>query len=210
MNRPLVACLICFAAFRLFGCGPAPAEDPAPGTSIGELTGARTRVVWCRQVVGSGDDPFGTGNHFVLMGLDSRDPAGERIILSAVSNYRKPMLAPDGERIVFTNLPEKKVYIVRWDGSGLRPLVDGMALEVWGDPETETAWVYYVSEVRDNDTLDGFPLRRCPLDRPAASELVWDRTDITADNFQLSADGRYAAGLFPWKDAAWPTWAPES
>ena len=193
--RVLLAVLIAGTS----GCGEtgdAMSLDPLEG-----LTGSRTRVVWCRQVVGDGTDAMGSGTGFVLMGLDTRDGRGEHVILDAVSSYRKPLLDPSGERIVFSNRKDHRIEIVNWDGSGLDMLRDGMALEVWGYPETGVTWVYYVLEVKDNITADGRPVRRFRLDQPDVDELVWDTTWVSADSFQVSADGRIAAGQFPWKDA---------
>jgi hypothetical protein len=41
---------------------------------------------------------------------------------------------------------------------------------------------------------------RLPLDAPATRELVWNRTMVSSDTFQVSADGRFAAGMFPWPE----------
>ena len=41
---------------------------------------------------------------------------------------------------------------------------------------------------------------RTLLDSPGAGELVWNRTRVSVNSFQLSADGRMAGGLFPWPD----------
>ena len=41
---------------------------------------------------------------------------------------------------------------------------------------------------------------RTLLDRPGAGELVWNKTPVNVDSFQLSTDGRTAGGNFPWPD----------
>ena len=187
-----------FGGFGVLLAGCIYARDVLPLASLEELTGRPARVVWIRQVIGGGNDPFGAGNHFALMGLDTRDGAGERTILGAVDNYRKPLLTADGSRIVFTDLPEARIHAVHWDGSGLRALGDGLAMELWRDPHSGVEWVYYVGTFKDNDTRDGYPVMRMQLDRSEVRERVWDRTETTPDNFQLSRDGARAVGLFPW------------
>jgi|GEM_PF-5927657 len=87
-----------------------------------KLVGAPFRVVWVRDVANKGHDPFAFKGGFKLMGYDSTDPRGAFEILSAVGSYRKPLLTPDGKRIVFTDFPKTEMKIVNWDGSGLRSL----------------------------------------------------------------------------------------
>lgn len=183
----------------LTGCGSQPAEPTAH--SLEDLTGVHTRVVWIRQVVNNGNDPMGFAPDFVLMGLDSRDPGGERILLDGPASYRKPLMSPDGGWVVFTDMTGPMVQVVSWEGLDRKDLVEGLAVEVWRDPATALTWVYYLAELRDNQTADGFPLRRCRLDQPGVDELVYEAGDVTPDSWQLSADGRRAAGLFPWSRA---------
>jgi hypothetical protein len=38
------------------------------------------------------------------------------------------------------------------------------------------------------------------LDNPGAGELVWNKTPVSVDSFQLSADGQIAGGNFPWPE----------
>lgn len=159
------------------------------------------RIVWVRQVVGSGDDPFALGPHFVLMGLDTRDGKGERVILADTSNYCRPILTPDGQRVVYSNRQDGRIHMVGFDGAGHRELIEGFAVDVWRDPATGHDWLYYLFDVQQVETTHGGPLNRCRLDQPGIGERVWDRSRITTDNFQLSADGTRAAGLFPWPKA---------
>ena len=42
---------------------------------------------------------------------------------------------------------------------------------------------------------------RFPIDNPSAREVVWNKTLVSADTFQVSPDGRHAGGLFPWPEA---------
>jgi hypothetical protein len=188
---------------------PAPAEQspsptPAvarsePPSAVTRLTGAHTRVVWV-QDLGDGTDFNGIGGRLVLMGLDSEDGRGERPILDAVSNYAKPLITADGERVVFSNRHDGGVYIVDWDGTGLDRLADGFALEVWQEPGTGTEWIYAGTEEADTQAISYARVRRHRIDDPVENELVWDRMPVSEDSFQLSADGRRASGVFPWPD----------
>lgn len=188
--RPLQAAFV-----LLLVCAPfamAEAERPA---GVGTLAGAHTRLVWV-QDLGKGGDTFAKGKKLRLMGYDSKDGKGARAILEGPGSFSKPLLTADGKRVVYSDRHAGKVYVVNFDGSGRKELADGYAADVWRDPDTGHDWVY----VQDPGGKRK-PIRRFRLDRPGKRELVWDRTPATLDNFQLSADGTRAGGLFPWSNA---------
>jgi hypothetical protein len=163
------------------------------------LTGARTRVVWT-QDGGKGTDIGSKGDRLILMGYDSHDGLGERPILSKRANYAKPLITPLGNRVVFSNRLQGSVFVVNWDGSGLRKLGKGFALATWIDPDTRIEWVYVgTDEVTDPIRYEG--VTRYQIDRWDVSEVVWDKRRVSGDTFQVSADGRLAGGLFPWPNA---------
>ncbi|MFH1970181.1 MAG: hypothetical protein ABIJ53_07675 [Verrucomicrobiota bacterium] len=176
-------------------CAPGPVRDSA--AVVKALTVAPTRVVWC-QDAGNGSDTGATSNHLRLMGFDTEDGRGERAILLKLSNYTKPLLTPRGDRVVFSNRREQKIYAVNWDGSGLRPVTDGFALAVWEDPQNSNVWVYVGTTATNSMAM--CRIQRHLLAQPSVSELVWDKTLVDIDNFQLSADGHRASGQFPWPD----------
>ena len=155
---------------------------------------ARTRVVWV-QHMGDGQDVEWGGNER-LMGLDTRDGQGERVILGALGNYAKPLITPRGDRVVYSDRIRRKVYVVNWDGSGLRELFGGFGVAVWKDPRDGREWIYYGLEETQEEHVPA--VYRTLLDKPGAGELVWNRTLVSVDSFQLSADGRMASGVFPW------------
>ena len=177
----------------------AASAEPDPPTGTARLGPGHTRVVWI-QDTGDGTDYNGNGAELLLMGLDSADGRGEHPILSAVSSYAKPYITPAGGQVVFSNRHERGVYVVGWDGTGLRRLADGFALEVWRDPGTGVEWVYVGTGEADTRANSYHQVRRHRIDDPGDSELVWDRSPVSEDNFQLSADGRRASGVFPWPD----------
>lgn len=169
-------------------------------TALQALTGARTRVAWC-QDSGDGRDVFAKGMQLRLMGFDSGDRAGERVILGTPGNYARPLFAPDGGRVIFTDRRKPEVFTVDWDGRGLKKLAPGCALDARQDPATGRTWVYAARGRLAGSRIRYEQVVRFPLDAPRQSETVWDRGPITADNFQVSSDGARAGGLFPWPEA---------
>ncbi|MBI3865080.1 MAG: LamG domain-containing protein [Planctomycetia bacterium] len=165
---------------------------------LAALTGAHTRVVWVQDQSAANIDTLALGRELKLMGLDSQDGRGERPILNDVQNYAKPLLTPDGKRVVYSDRFSKDVFVVNWDGTGKRRLGAGFAVEVWADPESGETWVYACTQVGKHNSINFKALKRMPLDGPARWEPVWDKSEISPDNFQLSADGKFAAGEFPW------------
>lgn len=193
-RRP--ACVL--AAIWLAGCSSAPQTLEGPAGDVRELTGAHTRVVW---VQGDGTDPFAERDNLVVMGFDTDDGRGERVILGERRNYAKPLLTSRGDRIVVSSrsAPDRpEILLVNWDGSGLRRLAAGFALAVWRDPADGREWVY---GGRDNKAFEAGSVVRFPIDDPGAEQVVWNKTSVALDTFQVSADGRLAGGLFPWPDA---------
>jgi hypothetical protein len=170
----------------------------APGSDLRALTGAHTRVVW---VQGDGTDPETEGDQLILMGLDTDDRQGERVILGTRRSYVKPRLTADSNRIVFSSriLPgPPEIFVVNWDGSGFRKLADGFAMAVWQNPADGSDWVYAGSE---NTKYDFAKVTRFPIDAPEQRELVWDSTLVSMEGFAVTPDGRRAGGMFPWPHA---------
>jgi Concanavalin A-like lectin/glucanases superfamily len=193
----------------------------ADSASVEEFTGGHTRVVWVTDAANK--DSFAERKNLQLVGYDSRDGKDERIICDEKANYYRPLITPDGERIVYSNRKTLRIYVVKWDGSPPQLLKEpGCASEVWRDPETGKTWVYYQESLGDFTK----PVRRFPIDEPAKVETVWSSSIIEAlPSFQLSRDGKMAASTFPWpssgvaelpnvawrkhRDGCWPAMAPD-
>lgn len=180
-----------------FGCS---AGGSSPSFPLGQFAGTHTRAVW---VQSDGKDPFALGANLVLMGIDSAD-GKERPILGERASYMKPMITLDGERIVFSRGHSApggpEIFVVNWDGSGLRSLGPGFAVSLWENPADSSQWVYAGTGAA-RDKYDFPAIERFPLDNPSAREVVWNKTLVSADTFQVSPDGRHAGGLFPWPEA---------
>lgn len=174
-------------------------DSGTPPNEVRAFTGAHARVVW---VQGDGTDPYAAGRDLVLMGFDTDDGQGERVVLGERQSYVKPMLTPRGDRVVFSTSPVlddgPQVFVVNWDGSGRRHLADGFALALWENPLDGSEWVYLGT---DNEEYNFATVSRFPISDPSAAELVWNQTLVSGDTFQVSADGRFAGGLFPWPEA---------
>ncbi|MBA3685221.1 MAG: hypothetical protein H0W72_08275 [Planctomycetes bacterium] len=155
------------------------------------LTGRATRVVWV-QDAGPTACVYVEKPTVLLMGMDSADGKGERAIIPTPRSVYKPMLTADGKRVVFHDKVDGKVYVVGFDGSGLRSVVDDLGIEdVWTDPEDGVTWVYGIrNEQRGGQQVGA--LKRFQLDKPGAGELVWDKTPL--GHFQLSGDGLAGSG----------------
>jgi hypothetical protein len=174
--------------------------DPV-SREIRVFTGARTKVVWI-QDQDRNNDTFATRDKLKLLGFDTDDGKAEREILPMVANFAQPMTTPKGDRILFTNVHEMAVYVVNWDGTGLKPLCKGVVAEAWMDPATGIEWAYV--QTGDGSVGGDFkknPIWRCQLDKPKIQELVWNKSGVDIvrySSFQLSADGTHAGGAFPW------------
>jgi len=189
--------IVFFVSFIWFGM-----NGRNEARQLRRLAGAPARMVWVRQAGYGAKDVFARGDRFQLMGLDTEDRAGVRVILHGIENYNKPMFTSKGDLIVFSNLPAGTIYVVNWDGTGLQELNSGRAVEVWQDPQTGIEWVYRLPvEVAENSEYGHKPLTRFQLNNPMVEEMVWDRTPLDADNIQFSQDGAFMSGLFPWPKA---------
>ena len=180
------------------GCAGGTETPDGPGADVRALTGAHTRVVW---VQGDGTDPDAGGDQLILMGFDTDDGKGERVILGERRSRTMPRLTPRGDRVVFSSriVPgPPEIFVVNFDGTGLRKLADGFAMALWQNPADGSEWVYAGT---DNTQWDFATVTRFPIDAPASRELVWNATMVSMEGFGVSADGRHVSGMFPWPAA---------
>ncbi len=215
-----------WAAALICGLRTPAAGTAAQAAALRALTGCRTRVVWV-QDIGDGRDVFCQGNRLLLMGIDSDDGKGERPIIGTPGSVAKPLITPRGDRVAFTDRRRGKVCIIGFDGAGRRDIADGALADVWQDPETGLEWVL-VGQAPRQQRGDGVFGRivRIGIDRPWDRQTVWTNAPGQLDNFQVSADGTHASGLFPWPhcgvadlrkrtwrklgSGCWPSLAPDN
>ena len=188
----------------VLGCVIAPMEaarGAEPTNDIEAATAAHTRIVWVQDQSASHSDTLARGKNLKLMGLDSRDGQGEREIFAGVQSYAKPLITSDGKRVVYSDHVNDCVSVVNWDGSGKRRVCTGYALDVWADPSTDIEWVYVARRALPRDSYVYRDVVRFQLDSSTVRENVWSKTQVSPDNFQLAADGKRAAGEFPWPNS---------
>ncbi len=202
-QRVRVITLIFGAALMVLGIQSAQAGRKPKSPDLAEFSqavgGAHVRVVWTQATKGMQMylmEPFTQ-----LWGLDSRDGKGPRIICKKVDSYQQPLLTHDGKRVVFTDVPERKVRVVNFDGSDMQDLVDGRVADVWFDKKTGIEWVYGRKIEGNGKKERASGIFRVQLDNPKIREDVWTKTDIDRPHhafFEAGHDGTYAVGSFPW------------
>ncbi|MGF1530593.1 MAG: hypothetical protein ACFCU4_04440 [Puniceicoccaceae bacterium] len=193
------------AAVALFvvGCGKGGVEYKAPDGYSDvllaplELTGgARIRVVWVRDM-GDGSDWLATGDNLVLMGYDSADGEGERILHQGFGNYTKPLISPDGSKILVSLADGSRMRLIDWESGAVEELGEGHGLAF--NKEGREVFVYYgIGKKGYRGTLE--EVQRLPLRNPNKRELVF-KHQVAADSFTVDRSGKFAAGLFPWPKA---------
>ena len=173
----------------------AQTNSPDP---VGQFTGAPTRIVWVQDNSPGNRDIQAQGTQLQLMGYDSLDGQHERPLLQARSNYARPLLSPNGRQVIFTDRVRGRVMLLDWGSQQPKTLARGAALCTWHDHLAKTDWVVVGQRIGQAGSYFYRNLTRIRLDNPAVSIPLWSKTRISPDNFQLSRNGRFAAGVFPW------------
>ena len=170
----------------------------------------RVKIVWSQnwdpaQTFGEYQDVYGGANIFKLVGYDTADDT-IRVILGQLDDYSQPTLTSDGERIVYSDRVENKIFVVNWNGQNRRLVRGGagrrLASTTWRDPASGIEWVYFVEGDQAHGWGDFFAgaVRRVNLDPPGQVELVWNQT-LATHYLAISADGTRLSGGFPWPDS---------
>lgn len=158
-------------------------------SDLEQVTGNRTKIVFARCVAGDGNSDLVTPD-YSLGGFDSyRNEFFE--VVSGPRYCANPIITPDGNAVLFSDLGKKRVNIVSWAGTDARMFVSGYALSVQRDTATKTDWVYV------SDSAYGNSITRYNLTDTSQHETIWDKTRVSI-RFTVSADGRFAGGEFPW------------
>jgi len=197
-----------------------------PSESLSEFAdGSRAKVVWARATGDNHSDTFVEKPIHQLWKLDS-DVGEEQLLIEDLGNYRRPLITPDGEGVVYSDHLTNRMHFIQWKGSGRKNLGTGIALDVWEDPKTGKTWIYFApnSELSTGQTKAP-SVSRFPLDKPEAREPVWNSSEVGLDNFHVSKDGKTFTALFPWPQAGvadiaagtwkkvlrgcWPSQAPD-
>jgi hypothetical protein len=139
------------AACALAGILLASSTFAGPSSELEAMTGDRTVVVWMRDetnnVPNTDPDAYRL-SCYILMGLDTDDGAGERVIQGDVSSYWSPMVTSGGDRVVWTDHPNQKIYSCNFDGSNKHELGPGAAVDLWRDPDTGVGQIRRIRKYR--------------------------------------------------------------
>lgn len=154
------------------------------GELLRELTGSRTRVVWCRDCAEM-KDIYALGDQLELVGLDTEDAQGERVIVPGPRNISRPVISSDGKYVFFSDRSDGLIYRVEWDGSGLEAFAKGRPLDTWEDPETEVGWLIVGSADLEHPRSHSRVVRY-RVDDNEVVEPVCDDFVVNENNFQLS------------------------
>lgn len=228
----LVAILV--AAVCVAGCSERESAGDSGRTARAEVTveqdPAPHRVVWVRKLEKPRDTWLFEADGR-LMAFDS-EAGGKRILLPGPERFLRPLFTPDGGWVVFSTTKETgrgaggfMVERVRWDGSERETIAPGVAVDARRDSDGHT-WLYVARQIGAHGNYTAQRIERLALDDPGREpELVWDRGPVTLDNIQISADGRWMSGTFPWPEAGrvdlesgrlepmeqgcWPSMAPD-
>lgn len=208
--RSLLPAVVLAACSKSPDAAPAPAPvslSPETVKALNTVTAERpVRLVWLEQ-----PDPAQPDRQLFAYG--SADGLGLRATPEATGDLARPLLANDGESIVFTQLNARteagktayapEIFLRPWAGGAAKSLGPGMAVDLWRDPSYNIEYVYAVEQLLPGTTprLTGEKLLRFRLDRPDEKEIIWTATPLGTEQFQVSADGRRAAGLFPFPKA---------
>ena len=155
----------------------------------------RVKLVWQQDTSAAGDHVFGGSNVFNLYVYDTDDDT-IRNIGNVADDYTKPLITYDGERIVYTDRVERKIYVVNFDGSNRRFIADGFAGTLLYDPDAGKEWIYYQRNFDGGNSSE--PINRVNIDDSNEIELVWNASDNNVQWLAISSDGARLAASWPW------------
>ncbi|MDB6134610.1 MAG: hypothetical protein JWM59_2853 [Verrucomicrobiales bacterium] len=205
------------AGWALTGCSKKPKKSlipaslsPVAAAALNELAAGRpVSAVWLEETsVKKGAPP--ARQLFVYRTADQK---GIHRLGVEGGDLARPLVSPDGKGVVLTRLGMTRndsgfsfapqVLWQGWDGSASKPLGVGMAVELWTNPADGTTMVYAVETLQPSAQLrlTGEKLVRFRTDKPEDREIIWTETPLNAEQFQISRDGRRAAGAFPFPKA---------
>jgi hypothetical protein len=176
----LLICILCFFTWANLS------------SDLEQITGNRTKIVFAKCITSDGDLDLTTAD-YSLVGFDTY--RGEFFeIVSGPRYCTHPVITPDGESVLFSDLDKNIVYIVPWCGTSPRVLNSGYVLCVQRDTVSGIDWVYI------SDYAYGTCIYRYDLADMSRRELVWNKTQVSI-RFNVSANGLFGGGEFPWSDA---------
>ena len=164
---------------------------------------AAWRAVW---VESDPDAPGGAGR---IMSREVGKPA--RPLTGKDLPGTRPLISADGNTVFFSSLRQESgpdgtsydplIFSVPFAGGEGKELSPGLALAV--RPEGNTSAIYALASLQTGKkpVPTGDMLIKFLPETPGDREIIWAESSVSADNFQLSRDGRRAGGMFPWPQA---------
>lgn len=183
--------LLCCLVFLLSTCSDEQKSLPIQKVpTFSSFIGSPSRLVWV-QDTHDNKDVSAQGQHLQLVGYDSGDGQGERVILAGPKNFFRPLISPSGEKVVFSDFHQRRVSVVDWSGENLQFLTKGRALAVLRDPGDGLEWIYVGRNGSENGSQGPGSdfLYRVQLENPEIEELLWDKARF-GDILLVSGDGR--------------------
>jgi hypothetical protein len=213
--RTVIQTILRLALALGFSTGVASADSPDTAAALEKLTGGRVKVVWHQNVDLAGWRGGEGGDADSIMAFDTAD-GKTRVLVPGPAKLggQTAWILPDGESVVYTDLAQRAVNLIAWDGSDKRTLFTDeycYVLCTLKDPATGHVWIYVSNhhinaqlrpeefdKARGGDPKPrGDRVFRVRLDNPGIRELVFDHSPVDL-NFRVSGDGRMAASGFPW------------
>lgn len=163
------------------------------GAEIEAMTGGRTKIVWLRGKTG-GFLPWNDAALYKIMVFDTKEGAERELVPEG--EYAWPRLTPDGRKVLFSvaekgtkHTENSQVYIIDWEGKGLKKFAPGYAHDTYLDPKTKVQWVV-VTDVLGDDKSGAQTYRRLRLDNPAVMEVIVPAQKNFRGESAISGDGK--------------------
>jgi hypothetical protein len=197
-----------------FGPSTSAHVNPDLAQQLLNLTGGvRVKLVWLQAQLIDDDtmNYLPNFNDFLfnapssqLVVFDTDEPNG-RILDANPSSRSTPLISRDGTKVLWSDYSKKALYIIHWDGTGKKILLQGETYQllcVQWDHSTSSEWIY-VSNVQCFPILSlatGSIIYRYTLNGTALDTT--SKEFVSQQNFNtpwtVSGDGKYAGGDIDW------------
>jgi hypothetical protein len=163
------------------------------GAEIEAMIGGRTKIVWIRGKTG-GFLPWNDAALYKVMVFDTKEGTERELVPEG--EYAWPRLSPDGRKVLFSvakpgtkHTENSEVFIVDWDGKGLKKFSPGFVWDTYQDPKTKVQWVV-VSDLYGGNNAGAQPYRRHRLDNPSVVEEIISAAKGFGGESAISGDGK--------------------
>ena len=142
-------------------------------------------------------DPFAAGDKLVLMGLDTEDGKGERVILGKRQSYVKPLLTPTWRsHRVLDAARRRPAGSLRGQLGWRGPEAARQGLRADGVAEPGRQHASGSTSAPTTKATTSPQSRASPSTIPRSANWSGTRRPVSGDTFQVSADGRSPPASF--------------